>query len=151
MKVRIARADDEESLIDLRLALWPHTPLVEHRSAVRGIVTRKPRSTLPLVCYVAEEAGELLGFVEVGLRSHADGCDPSRPCGFIEGWHVSSDVAGRGIGRALIERAEQWARDQGCNELASDTWHDNERSVQAHEALGFEVVDRCVNFRKSIA
>ena len=33
-------------------------------------------------------------------------------------------------------------------ELASDTWIDNEKSQRAHEALGFEVVDRCVNYRK---
>jgi aminoglycoside 6'-N-acetyltransferase I len=32
--------------------------------------------------------------------------------------------------------------------MASDTWQDNVDSQRAHEALGFEVVDRCVNYRK---
>jgi len=27
---------------------------------------------------------------------------------------------------------------------------ENERSQRAHEALGFEVVDRCVHFRKKL-
>src|SRR5688572_4077484 len=55
----------------------------------------------------------------------------------------SSPVGGRA--------AEEWARGQGCTELASDTWIDNEVSQRAHAALGFELVDRCVNYRKLIA
>ena len=46
--------------------------------------------------------------------------------------------------------AEEWARAHGCLEMASDTWIDNEESQRAHEALGFEVVDRCVNFRRAL-
>jgi aminoglycoside 6'-N-acetyltransferase I len=46
--------------------------------------------------------------------------------------------------------AEAWTRGQGCTELASDTWLDNAGSQLAHRALGFEVVDRCVNFRKPL-
>jgi len=34
--------------------------------------------------------------------------------------------------------------------MASDTWIDNEASQRAHEALAFEVVDRCVHFRKAL-
>ena len=151
VKIRPARAEDEAQLLQLRQALWPETSSAEHLSDVRGLLSGKPRSTLPLVIYVAESRGALLGFVEVGLRSHADGCDPSRPCGFVEGWYVRPKDEGRGIGRALIARSEQWARDQGCTELASDTWADNEASIEAHKALAFEVVDTCVNFRKRLS
>jgi aminoglycoside 6'-N-acetyltransferase I len=118
---------------------------------VRAIVAGAPRSTMPLVLLVARRGGEVAGFVEVGLRSHADGCDPSRPVGFIEGWIVAEAHRRHGVGRALLAAAEDWARAQGCVELASDTWIDDARSVRAHEAFGFEVVDRCVNFRKPIA
>jgi aminoglycoside 6'-N-acetyltransferase I len=34
--------------------------------------------------------------------------------------------------------------------MASDTWLDALDSQQAHEALGFEVVDRCVHYRKNL-
>jgi aminoglycoside 6'-N-acetyltransferase I len=34
--------------------------------------------------------------------------------------------------------------------MASDTWIDREESQRAHEALGFEVVDRCVNYFKRL-
>jgi aminoglycoside 6'-N-acetyltransferase I len=70
--------------------------------------------------------------------------------GFLEGWYVAETHRRRGVGAALLRAAEDWAREQGCTEMASDTWLDNEGSQRAHEALGFEEVDRCVNYRKSL-
>jgi hypothetical protein len=32
--------------------------------------------------------------------------------------------------------------------MASDTWIGNEPYQRVHEALGFEVIARCVNYRK---
>jgi aminoglycoside 6'-N-acetyltransferase I len=49
-----------------------------------------------------------------------------------------------------MQAGEEWARSHGCHEVASDTWIDHESSQRAHEALGFEVVDRCVNYRKAL-
>jgi aminoglycoside 6'-N-acetyltransferase I len=68
----------------------------------------------------------------------------------VEGWFVIEAWRKQGVGRALIRAAENWAKEQGCSEMASDTWIDNELSQLAHEALGFEVVDRCVNYRKPL-
>jgi aminoglycoside 6'-N-acetyltransferase I len=34
--------------------------------------------------------------------------------------------------------------------MAFDTWLDNVDSQRAHRVLGFEVVDRCVNYRKNL-
>lgn len=64
----------------------------------------------------------LIGFIEVSLRSRADGCDPSHPVGFIEGWYVKLVFRGRRIGAKLLREAERWAREAGCHEMASDTW-----------------------------
>lgn len=86
----------------------------------------------------------------MGLRSHADGCDTAQPVGFVEGWFVHEAFRDRGIGKELMRTAEDWARRQGCLEMASDTWIDDERSLRSHQALGFEVVDRCVHFRKPL-
>ena len=151
MIVRPARRTDFEAIVRLRALLWPAMPDAENRAEVRAILDGAPHSTLPLVQFVAEDNRTVVGFVEVGLRSYADGCDPTRPCGYVEGWYVTADYRRRGAGRRLIEHAEAWARAQGCTELASDTWLDNDASQQAHVALGFDVVDRCVNFRKPLA
>jgi len=113
---------------------------------------------LPVTVLVAESGhadtqsadNTLVGFVEVGLRSHADGCDESQMVGFLEGWFVHKGWRRVGIGRMLEAAAEEWASGQGCKEMASDTWIDNKTSQRAHEAMGYEVVDRCVNYRKKL-
>jgi aminoglycoside 6'-N-acetyltransferase I len=151
MEVRKAVSGDLDAVVALRARLWPEISTEEHRREAGATLAGHPRSTLPLVIFVADDGGRVIGFVEVGLRSHADGCDPSRPCGFVEGWYVAPEHRGRGVGGALIRRAETWAEGLGCAELASDTWIDNEESQRAHAALGFEVVDRCVNFRKQLS
>ena len=150
MIVRAVRNDDLDQIAVLRHSLWPEASVEAHRDEARDIIRGQPRSTLPLALFVAEDGGRLVGFIEVGLRSHADGCDPLRPSGYVEGWFVAAEQRRRGIGRLLLARAEAWAREHGCTELASDTWIDNEESRRAHAALGFEIVDRCVNFRKAI-
>jgi aminoglycoside 6'-N-acetyltransferase I len=131
-------------------ALWPEEAVRGHRAHARAVLAGRPQSTLPLVVLLALRGRRAVGFIEVGLRSHADGCDGRRPVGFVEGWYVTPAERGRGVGGALMRAAEGWARAQGCREMASDTWHDNEPSQRAHLALGFEVVDRCVNFRKPL-
>jgi aminoglycoside 6'-N-acetyltransferase I len=148
--VRLGVPADLDAVARQFHALWPDGPLAEHRTEAEAILSGKPMSTMPLVIFVAEVKGQVVGFVEVGLRSHADGCDPLRPVGFVEGWYVEPDHRRRGIGSALLGAAEDWARSQGCTEMASDTWIDNEPSQRAHEALGFEVVDRCVHYRNAL-
>ena len=152
MRARQATLDDLEALMSMQLKLWPDAGRADLEPHARAILEGRPRSTLPLTLFVAEEPEEpeVIGFVEVGLRSHADGCDESRPVGFIEGWFVEEPHRKQGVGRALIAAAEEWCRQQGCAEVASDTWIDHEDSQRAHAALGFEVVDRCVHFRKSL-
>jgi aminoglycoside 6'-N-acetyltransferase I len=150
VKVRPALPSDLEAVTNLCVALWPDAPRVEHRDHAAAVLSGEPPSTLPLVFFVAEFEGKVVGLVEVGLRSHADGCDTRFAVGFIEGWYVEPQYQRRAVGRALMRAAEEWARARGVREMASDTWIDGEPSQRAHEALGFEVVDRCVNFRKSL-
>jgi len=149
--IRQARAADLDQLARLREALWPGTPAKEHARELEPILAGNTPGSMPLTNFVAEsENGNLVGFAEVDLRSHADGCDPARPVGYLEGWYIKEAYRRTGIGRRLLAAAEDWARGYGCTEMASDTWVDNELSQMCHQALGFEVVDRCVHYRKRL-
>ena len=70
--------------------------------------------------------------------------------GYVEGWYVDADVRHQGIGRRLMAAAEQWSVAQGCKEMASDTQIENEVSLTAHQALGFEESSRAVHLRKRL-
>ena len=59
-------------------------------------------------------------------------------------------MRGQKLGRDLVYTAEQWAREKGCTEMASDTWLDNEAGIAAHYKLGYWEVDRLVHFVKKL-
>jgi aminoglycoside 6'-N-acetyltransferase I len=149
--VRLAQAWDKDQLAALRASLWPDGSIEEHSRELDATLGTGMSGTLSGAILVSQNRdGTLTGFLEAGLRSHADGCDTSRPVGFVEGWFVREECRKQGVGRHLMRAAEEWARTQGCLEMASDALIDNDESQLAHEALGFEVVDRCVHFRKSL-
>ena len=151
LKVRQAQHCDRNELAALRVLLWPDTSLEEQLREFEDTLNKQVSGTLPVAILVSEdENGALVGFLEVGLRSHADGCDPARPVGFVEGWFVREGSRNQGIGRELMRAAEEWARTHGCVEMASDALIENHSSQRAHETVGFEVVDRCVHFRKKL-
>jgi aminoglycoside 6'-N-acetyltransferase I len=149
ISIRAARRQDRDPLARLRAALWPDSSEDEHAQELVSILDGKVPGALPLIELVAEDTGgALVGFAEVGLRSHADGCDASHAVGYLEGWYVAESHRKRGIGRKLLQAAEEWARQQGCVEMASAALLSNELSQRVHETLGFLTVDRCVHYRK---
>ena len=93
--------------------------------------------------------GSLAGFVEIGSRNYAEGCETT-PVAYLEGWYVDPDVRRTGSGATLLKAAETWALKHGYSEIASDTELGNEISRQAHLALGFEEVERQICFKKGL-
>ncbi|MGA2653237.1 MAG: GNAT family N-acetyltransferase [Terracidiphilus sp.] len=150
-RIRLAQEIDTDELVQMMASLWPDAAMDELRLELISALNRESAGSVPSAMLVARgDDDSLIGFLEVGLRSHADGCNTARPVGFVEGWFVKESFRGRGVGTALMRAAEEWARVQGCLEMASDALIDNDGSLKAHEALGFEVVDRCVHLRKDL-
>lgn len=155
--VRALRKDDAERAAAMRCRLYTSCTLEESRAEVAALASGAARlGGLPWAMLVAEEtradgaAAELVGFAEVSLRSHADDCAFDRPAGFLEGWWVEDSRRRTGVGRLLVLAAFEWARAQGCTEMASDTALSNEVSRRAHAALGFEESAPVVHFRRPL-
>src|SRR5690242_17786874 len=143
MNIRPYRDADWREWLRMSIALFP-----EHSSDDLAAGMRDARNRDDYEVFVTERPdGALAGFVEVGTRPYADGCDTS-PVGYIEAWYVDPDARRRGHGRALIAAAEAWALARGYREMASDALLDNAVSHAAHKRLGYEEVDRVVQFRK---
>jgi aminoglycoside 6'-N-acetyltransferase I len=151
VSIREARRGDELAIGEFMALLWPEGAVDEFQAETALLIRTGVYGTLTAVIFVAADEKDLpVGFLQVGLRSHADGCDTSHPVGFIEGWFVGAGWRGKGIGRELVQAAEAWSRGKGCSDLASDALLENADSLHAHSALGFEVVDRCVHLRKKL-
>lgn len=148
MTIRPAEPADAERWCALRHDLWPDGSPAEHAGEIAAFfagTVAEPKQVL-----VAEdEAGRLVGFVELSLRAYAEGCATS-PVAYLEGWHVVAERRRTGVGRALIAAAAGWGRAQGCRELASDAEADNVVSAHAHVASGFEDVGLIRCFRMAL-
>jgi aminoglycoside 6'-N-acetyltransferase I len=100
-------------------------------------------SNLKEVLVALDNNQSMIGFIELNLRDNVPGsCQQTTP--YIEAWFVSPDYQGQGIGKALIRAAEQWAKQQGFQELGSDASITNEKSVNLHKQLGFNEIERVV-------
>ncbi len=140
--IRAYAAGDYAEWRRMRTALWPSQTEAEMAEWLARSDTA--------VMVAVRASGALCGFVEVGERTNADGCESS-PVAYVEGWWVDADVRRQRVGARLIEAAESDARSRGYRELGSDTEVHNVVSQRAHEQLGFEELDRVVLYRKVLS
>jgi len=145
--IRQIQTTDYAEWLRLRQALWPEPEdKVAELEREMAEIAADPEQPV----FIAEHPeGGLCGFLEVSIRKSAEGCTSDR-IGYLEGWYVDPDMRGQGVGRALVEAAEIWARAQGCIEMASDTTFDYPLSPDAHQKLGYEEVQRTIHFRKGL-
>lgn len=148
MLVRAVGPADETAWALLRSRLWRSADADELAAEARAFLDGATIPTIAAV-FIAEEEATALGFVELAVRSFSDGCE-SMPVPHVEGWYVEPFARGKGLGRALMDSAEGWARERGFVELASDTEPWNERSIAAHARCGFRETERLVKFCKTL-
>ncbi len=144
MTLRHASNLDMNEWLHLRRALWPDVSVRQHVLEMDAMLREKRRAA---VFVAGGQPGSVDGFIEVTLSSRFNGTRfVMVAC--VEGWYVRMEGRGQGIGRLLMRAAEDWAREQACVELLSDTELDNELSQQIHSRLGFEESERVVLFRR---
>ncbi|VXC25834.1 aminoglycoside 6'-N-acetyltransferase [Massilia sp. 9I] len=142
--IKPCTSTEQAGWLQLRMALWPEDP-AEHLTEMQELC-EQPGRYAQFIAF--SSTGEPQGLVEVALRSDYVNGTESSPVGFLEGLYVDPASRHQGIAALLVKTAEQWVREQGCTEMASDALLDNTASHAMHQALGFEETERVVYFRK---
>ncbi|MDX1648345.1 MAG: GNAT family N-acetyltransferase [Myxococcota bacterium] len=132
----------------MRSALWPHAART-HPGEIDAFLAGAREDAETFVAEAGDPAAEAVGFAEVRVRGHAEGCRSPRVA-YLEGWWVAPARRRSGVGAALLRAVEAWARARGLTELASDAELANPVGQAAHEALGFAEVERQVCYRKPL-
>ncbi len=145
ISIRHAMHEDIPEWLRMRQALWGTSPIEDLRWGLEESLNDPKQA----IFFAVRADGSPCGFLEAGMRSYGEGCETS-PVGYIEGWYVDDDIRNQGVGRRLVQTAEDWARSLGMTEMASDTWLDNETSIQAHLRMGYEEMERLVHFVKKL-
>ncbi len=88
--------------------------------------------------FIAEnDQGERLGFATLSHDTHFTGEHQA----YINELATSEVAEGSGVGTALIQACEQWAREQGYRILALSTGAANRRALGFYHHLGFRDED----------
>ncbi|MDQ0920733.1 GNAT family N-acetyltransferase [Paenibacillus sp. V4I5] len=95
------------------------------------------RGTPGTEIFVAEEeTGELLGFLEV--KPHKDNLSGIEQ-GYIVAIAVSPQGEGKGVGKALMTKAEEWSSQKGYRQLILNVFIKNDRAVNFYKHLNYEI------------
>lgn len=129
----------------MRGALWPDEDQAEHERELPSLFELDP----PYTVFVADNGEKLVGFIELRVRSFAEGGPPG-PAAYVEGIWVEPRHRRIGIATALIRQAEEWGRGLGFSWLGSDAVIDNDQSHAWHRAAGFAEIERLVVFGKPL-
>lgn len=142
--IRAAGPDDDEFILDLasrfvdfELPKWRRRNVVLEgirRDLARHLEEQPPGSFL----YVAEDDsnGERIGFLHIQLVT--DFFTGHQNC-HISDLAVLPAFDGRGVGKALLGHAEQFARDHRCERLQLAVFPGNERARKIYEAAGYGI------------
>jgi GNAT superfamily N-acetyltransferase len=88
--------------------------------------------------WIAEnEEGERVGFATVSHSTHFTG----QPQAYIGELAAAESTEGHGVGSALLNACEQWAREQGYTILTLSTGAANARALRFYKHLGFQDED----------
>lgn len=147
IRIRIALASDRDALLVMAERLQEGVAPWRDPHQVRRAVTDWVRESLAKLsdpgkaAFVAERNGEVVGFVCVSERSHFTGDVDT----YIGELVVAKRAEGSGIGRALVEAAEDWGRSRGRKRVAVDTGAANAPARRFYAALGYEEEDITVS------
>lgn len=100
--------------------------------------------------FIAKEDGKTVGFAQCSLKfDYVEGTSYS-PVGYLEGVYVKPEYRHRGLAKELLKSCENWAKEKGSSEFASDCELDNSESIAFHLEVGFSEANRIICFTKKL-
>lgn len=143
--IKKAEKCDLEAAVNLALALWESSSVNELTDEFTEIISNDSAEI-----FLKYENGEPIGFAQCSLRlDYVEGTESS-PVGYLEGIYVKEKFRNRGYAKELLRACEEWAKNKGCSEFASDCELDNENSLFFHKAMNFTEANRIICFTKKL-
>lgn len=145
MEIEIISVENLEPLTELVLELWTDCSYDEELVNYKNIIDSQSE-----VCYLIKDKEKYIAFVHLSIRNDYVEGAMDLPIAYMEGIYVKPEYQKKGIAKNLISVAEDWAKQKGFNQIASDTELMNSASIKFHKKIGFEEVERIVCFIKNI-
>lgn len=139
MNIRPYQEKDKEYIINLSTR-FNEIHFMEHRdyevmNQKQLELAKKSVSTIESDIFVAENNKEFLGYLEV---TEDRDYFTHESIAYISAIAVTPLGEGKGIGKMLMEKAENWCLDKGCKQLVLDVFKANENALKFYKHLGYE-------------
>jgi ribosomal protein S18 acetylase RimI-like enzyme len=131
LSLRSAVAEDEQAVV----ALWRACDLVASYNDPVADFRFAKSSPCSDVLVGVDDAGDVVGSVMVGHDGHR---------GWLYYVAASPVLRGTGVGRRIVQAAEDWLRERGVLKAQLLVRETNTKVVSFYERLGFEVAPRVV-------
>jgi len=99
--------------------------------------------------FLAEDQGEVLGFVSVAFIDETNSLLQRARYAKINSISVAARNRGQGIGRELMAQAEAWAVGHGATDVRLNVWAFNESARAMYRELGYEIRSHMLGKRLS--
>lgn len=132
-------AADREGVVTLAPRLAVGVASWRPRDGVRAAVRRWLEESVSVTgpasgLFVARLDGQVVGVVAVSEQEHWSG----QVDAYVGELVTAASFEGRGVGRALLERAEEWARDRGLARITLETGAGNSRARAFYARQGYQ-------------
>ena len=143
--IRKATKADASAIAYLAIQMWEEHTIEDLTKEFEELIAEEE-----CVVFLMEIEQKTIGFAQCQLRhDYVEGTDSS-PVGYLEGIFVELPYRKKGCAGELLKQCEQWAREQGCLEFASDCELGNTVSLDFHLKMGFEEAGRIICFTKQL-
>ena len=144
---RTAQTADAETITQLAMLLYES----EANEYDAELEAHKEYLTNPeMAIFLTFDGDKAIGFSHTSLRyDYVEGTSGGT-IGYLEGIYVDPNYRGQGVAKELVTLCENWAKEKGCAEFASDCGLDNTNSLAFHLNIGFEEANRIICFTKKI-
>ena len=145
LKIEKITAENISPLAKLMTALWTDCSYEDEFESCKNILNSETE-----ICFLVKEQDEYIAFIHLTVRyDYVEGSESS-PTTYLEAIYVQPNFRYLGVGKSLIDFGEEWGKQKGCKQFASDTELSNLSSIEFHKKNGFREANRIVCFIKDI-
>lgn len=144
MEIKKAALNEAQIIAELAIQMWNSHTIEELKLDFEGYMQSGG------AVFLAWNSDEAVGFAQCGLRHDYVERTEGSPVGYLEGVFVTIEYRRQGIAKMLLMACQNWAKEQGCVEFASDCELTNEESLRFHLNMGFEEANRIICFTKRL-
>jgi GNAT superfamily N-acetyltransferase len=109
----------------------------EHRQELLDFIASKTKTGI----FLAEKDSQPAGFIWVSVRGQMEPWDLDAPPAWIYDVRVSPEFRGQGLGKKLLQHAEEWAQGEGLSRIGLHVFGFNQIARRLYQSSNYQMLN----------